>query len=409
MKKINKLTVFLDFGSDEIEIGELVSSGSKIYFKYRTAFIKKGVEISPFKMPLSDKILLATQEPFDGLFGVFNDSLPDGWGKLLLDRKLSSMGISIASITPLERLAFVGLNGTGALNYRPQTDFIQKEFSLGLDEIAKQMSAILEGGDSNILDKLYQMGGFSGGARPKIFIAYNPVTEKIIYNQLKHPQNYEHWIIKFPSSSDPPDIANIELAYHKMAIDAGLNMNTCKLFKGKSGKFYFGTKRFDRGINQRFHLHSASGLMHDNYRLSTLDYGHLMDCAFRLENHVDAYKKILRLAAFNVFTHNRDDHSKNFSFLMDKQGSWQFAPVYDLTFSYSAFGQHSTMVAGESKSPGTKHLLQLAGHFGVKKANDIIEQVKDTVGNWKKYAKDTGVTIRSMNKIAKLTDALLAK
>lgn len=402
-----KLNVSLDFGQDKIEVGELASLDDKVYFKYNTTFIKKGIEISPFKLPLSSKILSAEQEPFDGLFGVFNDSLPDGWGRLLLDRKLSSTGISIASISPLDRLAFIGLNGTGALNYRPFRGSAQDEFIFELEEIAKQMTAILEGANSDILDELYQMGGSSGGARPKIFIAYNPVTEKIIYNDVGYPKGYEHWIIKFPSSSDPTDIANIEFAYHKMAVDAGLKMNICKLFNGKSDHFYFGTKRFDRGIDHRLHLHSASGLMHDNFRSSTMDYGHLMDCAFRLENHVDAYEKILRLASFNVFAHNKDDHSKNFSFLMNKHGNWQFAPVYDLTFSYSAFGHHSTLVAGESKSPGTEDLLQLAGHFGVTKANNIIEQVKETLANWKEYAKEAGVTKQSMRKIAKQLDALL--
>ena len=144
-----------------------------------------------------------------------------------------------------------------------------------------------------------------------------------------------------------------------MAVTAGIEMSECKLFKGKSGQHYFGTKRFDRINNRRIHVHTASGLMHDNFRASTMDYGHLMDYAFLLEKHVKAYEKVFRLAAFNVFAHNLDDHSKNFSFLMNNKGEWQFAPAYDLTYSYSSYGFHSTMVAGESQNPGAKHLMKL--------------------------------------------------
>ncbi len=173
------------------------------------------------------------------------------------------------------------------------------------------------------------------------------------------PDGYEHWMIKFPSSFDRLDISTIEFAYYKMALDSGIKMSKSELFTGVSGKTYFGTRRFDRHVNDRLHLHSAAGMMHDNFRLSNLDYGNLMECAFRLERDVNAYEKILRLAAFNVFANNRDGHSKNFSFLMDSNGNWKVAPAYDLTFSSSGHGMHSTMVAGESANPTKKHFLGL--------------------------------------------------
>ncbi len=201
-------------------------------------------------------------------------------------------------------------------------------------------------------------------------------------------------------------MAQIEYAYHKMAVDAGLEMSDCQLFEGTSGNLYFGTKRFDRYGNQRVHVHSAAGLMHDNFRLSNMDYGHIMDAAFRLEKHVDAYKKVLRIAAFNVFAHNRDDHSKNISFLMNLKGEWQLAPAYDLTFSFSSHGFHSTTVAGEGKSPGSRHLIELANVFGVKSAKNIIEQVKVVTNNWKHYAKESGVSKASLQLIGKTLTAL---
>jgi len=131
-------------------------------------------------------------------------------------------------------------------------------------------------------------------------------------------------------------------------------------------------------------LHSVAGLLHDNFRMSTLDYGHIMDCAFTLEKDFTAYQKILRLATFNVLAHNRDDHSKNFSFLMDKNGEWKFAPAYDLTFSNSSFGFQSTSVAGESKNPSLQHLRELAQHFGVKKVHLILTKYRNPSLNLKK-------------------------
>jgi len=402
MTGVEKLIVSISLGRQEIELGELVNLRKKIYFKYYPEFIDRGIQISPFKMPLSDKLLSADTEPFDGLFGVFSDSLPDGWGQLLLNRALSSRGILLSQINPMDRLAYVGLGGMGALIYRPEIGpkYDSRE-KLELDSIALQVNHVLEGTSSDVIEELFALGGTSGGARPKIFAGYNPGTDNLIHGSADLPDGSEHWIIKFPSSSDPIDIANIEYAYYKMALDAGIEMNQCRLFTGDSGKEYFGTRRFDRVDGQRLHMHSASGLMHDNFRLSNMDYGHLMDCAFKLENHVTAYEKVLRLAAFNIYAHNRDDHSKNFSFLMDHDGDWRLAPAYDLTFSSSSHGLHSTMIAGESKTPGRKHLLELAKHFSMKNPNEIIDRVQDTISNWSKYAINNGVETSSMNLIKK--------
>lgn len=403
MEPVRKIFVSLQFEDNEIELGELVSDVNRIYFRYYTDFVKAGLEISPIKLKLNDEINIANQTPFDGLFGVFADSLPDGWGLLLLDRSLASKGIDIGSVTPLDRLSYIGSGGMGALIYKPEIETEnQATFLIELDKLAKAASQLITGPATEILDKLFKLGGSSGGARPKILVGYNPITQHLIGEQRTLPPNFEHWIIKFPSTYDRADIANIEYAYYKMALDAGIEMSESKLFTGKSGQNYFGTKRFDRVGNNRLHLHSAAGMMHDNFRLSTLDYGNLMDCAFILERDIRAYEKILRLAAFNVFAHNRDDHSKNFSFLMDATGTWKVAPAYDLTFSNSGHGMHSTMVAGESANPTKKHLMDLASYFKVKNAGQIIDEVQAVVSNWKKYAKIAGVGKESTGMIDKV-------
>jgi serine/threonine-protein kinase HipA len=403
MENVKKIIVSFHFNESEIEIGELVSEGRDIYFKYYSDFIRKGLEISPIKLKLNTEINKANVLPFDGLFGVFADSLPDGWGKLLLDRALTAKGIDINSLSMLDRLAYVGNKGMGALTYKPEIDAENyKKFDFELDEIAKATNHLLSGTASDILDELYILGGSSGGARPKILVGYNPITNHIIGDSNDLPEDYEHWIIKFPSSSDWPDIAKIEFAYYKMALDAGIEMSDCRLFKSKSGQVFFGTKRFDRIGNNRLHMHSAAGMMHDNFRLSSLDYGHVMDCAFILERDARAYEKILRLAAFNVFAHNRDDHSKNISFLMDSIGKWKVAPAYDLTFSSSGHGMHSTMVNGESANPTKKHLMELANYFKIKNANQIIDQVQVVIHNWKFYSKQSDVSTDSKYRIEKV-------
>ncbi len=405
---VHRLRVILRLNNELLLVGELVLEGRSVYFRYDHAFIASGMELSPFKLKLTDQIKTAEPVPFDGLFGLFADSLPDGWGQLLLDRKLTAEGTAIESLTPLDRLAFVGHNGMGALTYEPATG---EDFQMGdlpeLDRLAAEMHVLLQGTPTDIIEELYQLGGSSGGARPKINVGYNPQTGNLIYGLPELPDGYEHWLIKFPAAVDRKDTAQIEFAYYKMALAAGLEMAESRLFEGKEGRFYFGTKRFDRQGNQRIHMHSVSGLLHDNFRLSSLDYGHIMDAAFRLEKNVQSYAKILRLAAFNVFSHNRDDHSKNFSFLMDKTGNWQFAPAYDLTFSSSSHGFHSTMVAGESQSPGTKQLLELAKHFRIKHPETILEEVREAISNWSFYADEAGVSVGSKRLIEKQLNQLI--
>lgn len=401
MEHVKKIIVAIQFEDKEIDLGELVSEGHSIYFKYYKDFIDRNIEISPIKLKLNDQIHRADRTPFDGLYGVFADSLPDGWGKLLLDRALIAKGIDVSEISPLDRLAYVGKKGLGALTYRPEkVNESGTNFGIELDEIATASNIVLSGQVSERLDELYNLAGSSGGARPKILVGCNVKSKHLIASDNLLPDGYEHWIIKFPSSFDRLDISTIEFAYYKMALDSGIEMSESELFTGLSGKTYFGTKRFDRHGNDRLHLHSAAGMMHDNFRLSNLDYGNLMECAFRLERNVDAYEKILRLAAFNVFVNNRDDHSKNFSFLMDSNGNWKVAPAYDLTFSSSGHGMHSTLVAGESANPTKKHLLELASYFKVKNALSIINQVQEVVSNWKKYADECGVSPESNKLIA---------
>jgi serine/threonine-protein kinase HipA len=387
MKPVEKIKAYLNTSSGKLEIGQMVLVQNRIYFKYDEDFLQTGLEISPFKLKRTSEIIVPTETHFEGLFGVFHDSLPDGWGRLLLDRKLRFLQIDLNTISALDRLSFLDGNSMGAITYEPVYEAGEVGLkTLDLDSIAREIHHVLSGDASEVVDELYQLGGSSGGARPKILVGYNESTDELLFGQDLLPEGFEHWIIKFPGSYDREDIALIEYTYNQMAEKAGIEVAPYRLFKSSKGNWFFGSKRFDRKGNTKIHLHSVAGLLHDNFKMSSLDYGHIMDAAFKLERDVQAYRKILRLAAFNVMAHNRDDHSKNFSFLMDETGQWSFAPAYDLTFSSSSFGMHSTAVFGEHKSPGREHIIQLAHHFKVKNVTILLDEVQTAVNQFESLA-----------------------
>ncbi|MEM6394768.1 MAG: type II toxin-antitoxin system HipA family toxin [Bacteroidota bacterium] len=398
---MSRLKVSLKFGEQPIAVGELVQQDrGPIYFRFYEDFLDSKLNISPFKLPHTPGLLQTNTQVFDGLFGLFADSLPDGWGKLLLDRALLSRGQNLADIDPITRLAYVGDSGMGALIYEPIADLkLNKNLRVELDELAAEAAAVLEEqGDADI-DELLRLGGSSAGARPKIVVNYNSESKELSPGHLPPKTGYEPWLIKFNNSQDGPDTALIEYAYAQIARQAGLEIAETRLFKGKSGRLYFGTKRFDRVGSKRLHLHSVAGMLHDNFRLSNLDYGHLMDAALKLENSLEAATSILRLAAFNVFACNRDDHSKNVSFLMNEKGIWRLAPAYDLTFSPSPHGHHSITVAGVGKNPGHKELLSLASTFGIDNAKEIIQEVEGAVNELPIKLKELGVRQNSIKLI----------
>lgn len=358
-------------------MGRLLLKNRQIFFEYDAAFIKTGLELSPFKLPLKAGVIESSDRTFEGLFGVFNDSLPDGWGRLLLDRKLMNAGLNPGTLSPLDRLCFVGTLGMGALSYEPENPSAISHITNDLDEIDSEIQATLDENDTYV-DDLLVLGGSSAGARPKVLLHIDGAD----------------WLIKFRSQLDPKDISAIEYAYHLMAIDAGLVVPEAKLFPSRKGLGFFGVKRFDRNGDHRIHMHTTSGLLHADHREPSLDYESIMKATLYLTKDIRQCEIQFRNAVFNVLSHNRDDHSKNFSFLMDNQGNWTVSPAYDLTFSSGPAGEHSTMIMGEGKNPTKKHLLKLAGTVGIKqdKALEIIDQVLAALKKWDDFATEVGVS-----------------
>jgi serine/threonine-protein kinase HipA len=371
--------------SDKIFVGRLALKDRKIFFEYDSSFIEAGLNLSPFKLPLKSGVITSNDFVFDGLFGVFNDSLPDGWGRLLLDRALIKHNINPGALSMLDRLCFVGSHGMGALIYEPKVERSPCLSRNSLDEIAAEIAEFQEHDDDKYIEDLLTLGGSSAGARPKV---------------LMHLDN-EHWLIKFPSSTDPKDIGAIEYAYHQMAKDAGLDVPQAKLFPSRQGLGFFGSIRFDKTDVARVHMHTISGLLHVDHRTPSLDYEMIMKATRHLTLNMRECEKQYRVCVFNILSHNRDDHAKNFSFLMDPNGVWQISPSYDLTFSSGPSAEHCSMVMGEGKAPGMAELLELAKITDITKsaALKIIDEVELAVNKWPQFAKDAGVSNASLKLI----------
>ena len=355
MDKYKYLKVFYN----DILVGTLAKTPDRVVaFEYDSNWLNNGFSISPFSLPLIKKVFIPKYDPFSGLFGVFNDSLPDGWGRLLVDRLFLKNKINPNEIDNLNRLAVVQESGMGALTYKPEHKFESENNISDYDILAQECSKILESQNSENLDELFKLGGSSGGARPKILTSIDN----------------EDWIIKFPSSSDPKNIGEKEYQYSLCAKNCGINMTETKLFPSKICSGYFGIKRFDRKNSKKVHMVSVSGLLETSHRIPNLDYNTLMKLTLELTRNYEDIEQLFRLMCFNVFAHNRDDHSKNFSFLFDDtKKEWHLSPAYDLTYSFSFNGEHATTINGEGKNPTLDDILAVAKNIGLKEnfAKDI--------------------------------------
>lgn len=368
MKRDNSLQVYYN----ERLVGTLaMTAGRKIAFQYSKSWIEKGFSISPFSLPLKDQVFIPTKDYFQGLFGVFADSLPDGWGRLLLNRLLRSYKQNPDDLTVLDRLAIVGRSGMGALTYQPEREFLKQRDNLDLDELAAQCQKILNTEYSDNLDELYQLGGTSGGARPKIMTSIDG----------------GQWIIKFPAHVDGKNAGKMEYDYSCCAKQCGIIMSETRLFPSEKCEGYFGTKRFDRVVDTRgekkIHMLTAAALLELDFEQPSMDYHGLMKLTKILTNNNEMdLENMFRRMCFNVFAHNRDDHSKNFTFLYDEENdSWCLSPAYDLTYSNTYYGEHTTAVDGNGRNPGEKEILAVGIAAGMKKEKclDIMKGIEANV------------------------------
>lgn len=368
MKQNNALQVYYD----KRLVGTLAMTARQmVAFQYSDEWLENGFSISPFSLPLKKQVFVPTKDCFSGLFGAFADSLPDNWGRLLLNRLLRAHKQNPEELNVLERLAIVGKFGMGALTYYPEKQLSEQQSKADLDELAEQCQKILNTEYSDKLDELYQLGGTSGGARPKIMTTINDGD----------------WIIKFPAHVDGKDVGKMEYDYSCCAKECGISMTETRLFPSEKCKGYFGIKRFDRILTRdnikKIHMLTAAALLELDFEQPSLDYHELMKLTKILtrDNYEDM-ENMFRRMCFNVFAHNRDDHSKNFSYIYDEEkDSWRLSPAYDLTYSNTYYGEHTTSVDGNGRNPGGKEILAVGISAGMKKdtCTEIMEKIKKCV------------------------------
>ena len=358
MSKIKKVLIHYD----DKTVGTIALTNDMLCaFQYDKQWIKEGFSISPFELPLNDNLFVAKKNPFDGNFGVFDDSLPDGWGMLILDRYLKSIGINPQDVSVLDLMAYVGSSGRGALSFNP--DYSSASYdNYNLLQIESEINDILSTNDyqGSSIENLWKRGGSPGGARPKVNINFNGCE----------------WLVKFPAKYDNSDIGIIEYKYSLLAKKCDVKMSETALFENR----FFGTKRFDRKDDgTRLHTVTAAGLLGADYGLPSLDYLQLMKLTALLTNEESELWKMYRLMCFNYLIENKDDHAKNFSFIY-KDGSWKMSPAYDLLPSYGFNGYHTTSFDGDI-TPSEKSIMRIAIKSGLeeKKAKRVFSDMKTII------------------------------
>lgn len=361
-------------------IGQLTMNGRRPVFGYDAAWITNGLELSPIEMPLRAAPYYGTHASSHYLCGLLSDSLPDGWGILLMDRFFRKTLSNAASINVLDRLAYIGDSAMGALSFEPQHDLSADTIDtneLTLAKLAAANQTILSGQDIDILAELIVIGGSPQGARPKALVLYNDTSNFITSNLTSENPSATPWLIKFPAQSEHKSVCLLESLYADMAKQADLGMPAHHYFDIDNKYAAFGVERFDRIGNKRIHIHTLAGLLDIDFRTPSLDYLQYLRCIRMLTQSQVAVEDGFRHAVFNVIFNNKDDHSKNFSFMMDEAGRWSLSPVYDIAYNSGMNGYHQMDVAGEARYPTLTHLLKLAKLADIKqnKAKSIIDQV----------------------------------
>ena len=393
-------------------------------FEYDKKFISKAWELSPLKMPLKYGAVYSfpelNRETYKGLPGLLADSLPDKFGNALINKWLAEQGRTADSYNSIERLLYQGKRGMGALEFEPAEKFISNASSKielqSLIEVAQRAlseKAELNTGlqDEEDLKQIIKVGTSAGGARAKAVIAYNEKTNEIRSGQLNAPEGFTHWLIKLDGVTnqnlgDPEHFGQIEYAYYQMVKDCGIEMSESRLLK-EGNRYHFLTRRFDRTDNgEKLHLQTLCGLAHFDFNMpDAYSYEQLFQTMRNLQLPYSAMEQMYKRMVFNVVARNQDDHTKNFSFLMDKDGIWKLAPAYDMTYAYNPKGdytsRHQLSISGKNDDFTQHDLLHFAEQMSVKKPKEMIEEVVSVVANWRKYAKNFDISEKVIEFIGK--------
>ena len=394
-----------------VEIGTLAEDGNDVLFQYSPAAIAQRLELSPVRLPLRTLAYPDQQQHLVNIHrvpGLLYDSLPDSWGFRLMNRRMKARGIEFDATSTLDRLAYLGENTMGALTYTPGTGELSDTKDLTLVELASEVQALLTDDSHELLDEVARTGSSPGGARPKAMVWFNPESGKMS-TQAEQVAGAEPWLIKFPAKEDEPDSCALEELYARIAHQCNMGMTDTRFFELSNGLTAFGTKRFDRQDGQRVHVHSLAGLLHINFQIPSVGYEDFFKATRRLTRDNRELKKAIQRCVYNVLMNNRDDHSKNLSFLLDREGNWRLAPPYDLTYCQGYMSEHFMDVGSEGKNPGRAHIVKAAQGAGMspKDTEAIIDQMLDCATDkaFKTFGKGLPIRAKTLTAVAKIIDA----
>lgn len=400
-------------------------------FEYNPSFLQSGIQLSPIVMPLKQGVYRFPElsyETFHGLPGLLSDSLPDKFGNSIIDVWLSKQGRLPESFNAVERLCYTGTRGMGALEYYPVIYSNDIDEKINVSELVELASIVLKNRQNlnvvldecnkpemnTALSQIISVGTSAGGARAKAVIAWNPETNEVRSGQTENSKEFEHWLIKFSGvagnkdkeDEDREDFGIIEYAYYLMAKEAGINMSECRILDdGKNSHFM--TKRFDRDSSgNKFHMQTLCAMAHMDFnQAGVYSYEQLFSVLNKIGAHhqdsAEAFKRML----FNIYAFNCDDHTKNISFLMNKQGQWKLSPAYDVSFAYNPNGlwtsSHQMTVNGKRKNFTELDFENCAkiGNLSYREVKNAMTDVKSAVFNWKTIAKKSGLSQKRINDI----------
>jgi serine/threonine-protein kinase HipA len=377
-------------------------------FEYDPAFIKTGIELAPLTMPLSaaTRPYIFPDLPeltFKRLPAMLADALPDDFGNSLINAWMANQGVAASDITALDRLAYMGSRGLGALEFRPvRGPTTKRATAIVLSELVESARRAVHGEIDDdphaaaVLKQLISVGTSAGGARAKATIAWNPATNEIRTGQFNVDPGFEHWILKFDGVGKDVELGEsggygrIEYAYHLMAAQAGIAMSPCRLLE-EGGRAHFMTRRFDRDGNIKLHAQTLCGLAQLDYKARGVhDCSQYLGAMRQLKIGPEAFEQAFRRIAFNVMATNCDDHTKNVSFILHAQRTWELAPAYDLIYAYNPKGewtyQHLMSVNGKFNHIQREDLLALADRFQIGAASRLLAEVRTAVAAWPEFA-----------------------
>ncbi|HAE13324.1 MAG TPA: toxin HipA [Bacteroidetes bacterium] len=386
-------------------------------FRYDPEFLETGLDLSPVMMPLNESLNYRFPEhrnttTFKGLPGMLADVLPDKYGNALINQWLVKHNRPANSINPVETLCFIGKRAMGALEFEPSEPKITgHSIKLEMNELIDITSKILSGRQAFLtnlqpdqekaLQAILKIGTSAGGARAKALIEFNKETKEIRSGQANAPKGFDHYLIKFDGIEDEQfgtsrGYGRVEMAYYKMAVDAGIEMMESELLE-ENGRAHFMTKRFDRVQGKgKIHVQSFCAMRHYDFKdIDIYSYEDLFETMRLLVLPYPQAEQLFRRMVFNVIARNCDDHTKNFAFTMDKSGEWSLSPAFDVCHAYRPsstwVSQHCLSVNGKRKNIERADLLEVARKMNIKGASEIIDQVDQVIGKWKKYADDQKV------------------